>query len=174
MPNAIENAVAKVAGKTGAVEARFKGLKGVFTKLAEQHHEVGALLSRAESATDFSKRRDLWGEIRKQLISHEQGELLEIYPALESYAATRDVARRHAEEAGELEALIREVDSVGFQSDAWQPTLANLIAKVTEHVQIEETEFFPRAQEALGEDAAKQLEAPFMKAKEQAMQKISS
>jgi len=173
MPNPIQNAVAKVAGKTAGIEARLKGLKGVFAKLAEQHHEAGALLSSAESATDHTTRRELWQEIRKALMSHEQAELLEVYPVLEGYDATREIARRHADHAGELEGLIRQVDAIGAQSDAWRPALERLIAKVKEHVEKEEQDFFPRAQEALGDDAAKQLETPFLRAQEMAKQRIA-
>jgi hemerythrin HHE cation binding domain-containing protein len=173
MPNPIQNAVAKVAGKAAGVEARLKGLKGVFAKLAEQHHEAGALLGSTESATDHTKRRELWQQVRKELMSHEQGELLEIYPVLEGYDATREIARRHADHASELEGLIRQVDAIGVQSDAWRPALERLIAKVKEHVEKEETEFFPRAQEALGDDAARQLEKPFLRAQEMAKERLA-
>lgn len=164
--NPIEKAAAKMAGKTANVEARFKGLRGVFAKLAEQHHEAGALLSSAEKATDHTKRRDLWREIRKELLSHEHAELLEIYPVLEGYAATRDIARIHAEHAGELEELIRVVDSIATQSEAWRPAVQGLIVRISEHVAEEEQRFFPQAQAALGEERVKKLEEPFLKAQE--------
>jgi hypothetical protein len=173
MPNPIENAVAKVAGMTGAVEARFRGLKGVFMKLAEQHHQVSAMLTRAESATDHTKRHDLWQEIRRELMSHEQGELMEVYPVLEGYDATRQIAREHADRAGELEGLIRQVDAIGYQSDAWLPALQRLIAKVKEHVETEEKDYFPRAQEAMGDEVAKQIEQPFLRTKEMAAQRLA-
>ncbi|HEY3500639.1 MAG TPA: hemerythrin domain-containing protein [Polyangiaceae bacterium] len=173
MPNPIENFAAKVAGKTAAVEARLKGLKGVFNKLAEQHHALGSLLSRAESAEDPTSRAALWHEIRKELVSHEQAELLEIYPALAGNERTRAIAVAHADGASELEALIEEVDRMPPQTSDWKPALARLRAKVKEHVEIEETQYFPAAQAALGERAAKQLEAPFLAAKEMAMAKLA-
>jgi hypothetical protein len=71
MPNPVENVVAKAVGKAAAVEARLKGLKGVFMKLAEQHHQVASLLARAESTEDFTVRASLWRQIRKELVSHE-------------------------------------------------------------------------------------------------------
>lgn len=168
MSNPMQNVVAKATGKAAAVEAHFKGLRGVFTKLAEQHHAVAALLTRAVHAEELKERNELWGEIRKELIAHEQGELLEVYPMLESYEETRDIARRHADHAGELEDAITELDVIGAGSDAWQPALERLIAIVKEHVALEEQELFPRAQQALGEDAAKQVEASFLRAKEMA------
>ena len=91
MPNPIENIAAKAAGKVGAIEAMAKGLNGVFVTLAEQHHEACVLLSRAEGTKDAEKRRELWTEIKKQLVSHERAELAEVYPALGSDSRTEDI-----------------------------------------------------------------------------------
>jgi len=173
MPSHIQNAVAKITGKAAGVEARLKGLRGVFAKLAEQHHEVSALLSKAESTIDHTTRRELWQKIRKELLSHEQGELIEIYPVLEGYDATREIARRHVDHASELEGLIRQVDAIGVQSDSWRPALERLIARVKEHVQKEEEDFFPRAQEALGDEAARQLEKPFLRAQDLVKERLA-
>lgn len=172
MPNPIENVMAKGAGKIAAVEARAKGLKGVFTKLAEQHREAATLLARADSATDPEKRRDLWREIKKQLISHERAELTEVYPPLSAYDSTRDIVARHGQEANELETTIQQIDAMNFDTPAWKPAIERLTALVKQHVAEEEGEFFPRAQEALGDEAAKQLEEPFMRAKQREMNTV--
>jgi iron-sulfur cluster repair protein YtfE (RIC family) len=172
MANPVEHVKAKVAGITGAVEARFKGLKGVFMKLAEQHHAVSSLLSDAEKTDDFTRRAALWAEIRRELVSHEQAELLQVYPVLEDYETTREIAHQHTEAAAELEAAVQELDSIGFQSDAWQPALERLIARVQAHVELEEEQLFPRAQEALGDEAARELEGPFERARELALARL--
>ncbi len=166
MANPMQNVVSKVAGKAAAAEAHFKGSRGVFTRLAEQHHAVATLLTRALHTEELRERNELWTEIRKELISHEQGELLELYPVLESFDATRELARRHAEHANELEDAIGELDAMGAGAPAWKAALERLIAIVKEHVTLEEQELFPRAQKALGDEAAKQLEPAFLRAKE--------
>jgi len=97
-----------------------------------------------------------------------QGELLEVYPVLESYEATRELARRHGDHANELEDAIAELDAIGAGAPAWKPALERLIAIVKEHVALEEQELFPRAQQALGDEAARQLERAFLRAKEMA------
>ena len=170
--NPIEKVAAKVAGKTANVQARFKGLTGVFAKLAEQHHEAGALLSSAADTDDYTKRSDLWRVIRKELMSHEQAELQEIYPVIEGYAQARDIAIRHAGHASELETLIQHLDAIAVQSDEWKPALDRLIAKVKEHVEKEEDDFFPRAQEILGEDRIKKLEDPYLRSQERVKERI--
>jgi hemerythrin superfamily protein len=172
MANPVEHIKAKVAGISGAAEARFKGLKGVFTKLAEQHRQVSSLLSTIEKTDDLTRRAALWAEIRRELVSHEQAELLQVYPILEDYETTREIARLHTQAAGELETAVQELDGIGFQSDAWQPALERLIQKVRAHVELEEEQFFPRAQEILGDDVARELEVPFERAKELALQRL--
>jgi hypothetical protein len=173
MPNTFENVVAKVTGKAAAVEARLRGLKGVFNKLAEQHHEVASLLSRAEGADDPSSRAGLWRQIRKRLLAHEQAELLEIYPVLAGYERTREIALAHSRHASELEELIGEVDLLPPQSSEWKPALMRLIETVKEHVELEETQFFPAAQAALGEEGAQRLEKPFLDAEQMALSKLA-
>ena len=174
MQNHIESAIAKVAGLTAAVDARFKGLRGVFTTLAKQHHEVDALLTGAQATTDFVKRAELWRQIRVELISHEQAEHLEIYPVLEAYEATQGIARTHTAHSAELERLIGFLDETNVQSTHWQPILVQLIAKFHEHVQLEEQEFFARAQAFLGDAAAKALVQPFLRAKELAKRELEA
>jgi hypothetical protein len=172
MANPVENVVAKVVGKSAALKARLKGLKGVFTTLAEQHHEVGSLLARLMHTDDFTARASLWREIRKELVSHEQGELLEIYPILSGYDSVRDLVAAHANDAAEVEACVRDVDATPFQSDEWQPAVRRLIDKVTEHVELEELDLFPKAQRAIGDDAAARLEEPFERAKAMAAARL--
>jgi hemerythrin superfamily protein len=172
MPNTVENVVAKVVGKSAAIEARLKGLKGVFLKLAEQHHEVGSLLARAESTEDFTTRATLWRQIRKELVSHEQAELLQIYPALSGLDAVSDIVAAHANDATEIETSIAEVDAIAVQTAEWKPALRRLIEKVTEHVELEESELFPKAQRALGADAAQKLEEPFERTKAMAAARL--
>ncbi len=172
MPNPIKNIAAKGAGKAGAAQAMAKGLSGVFVTLAEQHHEVSTLLSRAAAAEDAEKRRDLWTEIKKQLVSHERAELTTVYPALGGDSRTEDIVRLHAEEAEELERAINQIDALSFDSPDWQRQVQHLTKLVKRHASEEEGEFFSRAQEVLGKDGAKRLEKPFMSTKEREMSSI--
>ena len=172
MPNPIENIAAKGAGLVGGLQARTQGLKGVFVTLAEQHHEAATLLSRAHGTEDAGKRRDLWSEIKKQLVSHERGELAEVYPAIAARPGTTDIVQRHAEEANQLETAINKLDGMSFEGQSWKAAIEHLTALVKQHVEEEEHDFFPRAQEALGDDGAKRLEGPFLAAKQREMNNI--
>ena len=173
MPNPLENLASKAAGKAAAIGARAKGLTGVFATLAEQHQEAAILLKRARGTDDVEKRRDLWVTIRRELLSHEKGELDVVYPALERHPATRDIAQRHSADAQTLEATITQIDTVGCASPEWPTLIERLVTLVEHHVDEEEHEFFPRAQEAIGKDEASDLDDRFMAARERALENIS-
>ena len=172
MPNPIDQLVTKTAGKVGAIAARTKGLTGVFNKLAEQHMEASAMLARLKTVDDIAKRQDVWAAVRRELLAHERAEIATVYPVIEQHEATRDIAERHGLQADTLEAAIGEIDIVGCGSPNFKPLLERLITLVTHHVEEEENEFFPRAEEALGKEGAHDLEGPFMAARERILESI--
>jgi len=101
MPNRMEEMASKAMGKAKEGKAAASGLTGVFRTLAKQHGEVSALLKRAKSSDDPEKRAELWQEIRVELLSHERGEMREVYPVLRKYPEIRPLAEHHDREAVE-------------------------------------------------------------------------
>jgi hemerythrin superfamily protein len=157
MANPIEQFTAKAVGTAKAVKAGFNGLRGVFLHLAEEHGEVGAMLKRVSKSTDADVRREHWPQIRAELLSHEQGELAEVYPLLASNERTRDIVALHSQEAGQLQEAIAAVDAHDFASPAWGAAFDRLSNLVEQHVAEEENDFFPRAQSVIGEDESKEV-----------------
>jgi hemerythrin superfamily protein len=168
MANPIEQISVKVAGTAKAMKAGFEGLRGVFLHLAEEHGEVGALLKRVSKSDDAAVRRDHWSKIRSELLSHEQAEMAEVYPLLTSNEATREIVALHSQEAGQLKEAIAAVDALDYASPAWGPAFERLITLVQQHVAEEENEFFPRAQEVIGEDQSKAVLERYEAAKQAA------
>jgi len=75
MANSVEQIATKAAGTVKAVTAGFKGLRGVFLHLAEEHGELAALMKRVSKSSDAQVRRDHFPHIRAELLSHEKAEL---------------------------------------------------------------------------------------------------
>ncbi len=165
MPNSVESTGSKVMGAAKDVKATFKGLTGVFKHLMEEHGKVGALLKRVKSSSDENVRAELYPTIRQELKAHEKGELIAVYPVLAQFSETSGIAAEHNREAQELDAAIAAVDALSFDDERWASTFAQLVKLVEAHVQEEESEFFPKAQEVIGEDEAKALLPRFEKAK---------
>ncbi|MEI9937527.1 MAG: hemerythrin domain-containing protein [Pseudomonadota bacterium] len=157
MANRIEEIATKVIGTVKAVEAGFKGLRGVFLHLAEEHGEVGALMTRVSKTTDPQVRRAHFPHIRAELLSHEKGELAEVYGVLANYEQLRGVVLKHNDEAHTLEKAIADVDAIDFASEEWPTSFNRLFALVQAHVEEEENEFFPQAQQVIDEEESKQI-----------------
>lgn len=172
MPNPLEKVSAEGAGVAKAATARIKGLYGVFNTLAQEHAEASVLLKRTKSANDPDKQRDLWRKLRAELLSHEHGELKEVYPALAEHQLMREVVARHDSEARHLEAAIASVDSADFGTDSWKSALAELQRLVEQHAQTEEKEFFPLATDVIEKDRAQDLDERFKEAKRTVMDKL--
>jgi hypothetical protein len=157
MANSLEEISAKAVGTAKAVKAGFNGLRGVFLHLAEEHGEVGMLMKRVSKSADPKERSQLYPKIRVELLSHERGELAEVYPALSEHLATRDIAAAHNVEAQQLEQAIQAVDAQDFASPEWGPAFERLFQLVQQHVAEEENDFFPKAQAVLGEGESKAM-----------------
>jgi hemerythrin superfamily protein len=157
-------------GKVKGARARLAGLVGVFKTLAAQHGEVTVLLERAKSSDE--KFTELWPTIRRELISHEKAEIREVYPVLRAHEVTRRLADHHDTEAAQLEQMIAAIDGLGIGSPARRDLFQRLIDTVAHHAHEEESEIFPRAQDAIGKDQAEVLEARFVAAKQQIAQAV--
>jgi hypothetical protein len=165
MPNAVERAASEIMGAAKDIKAGFKGLTGVFMHLMEEHGKVSALVKRVVLTSDIEVRSKLYPTIRSELLAHEKGELRAVYPALSDYPETAAIAAAHAHHASEMEAAIIELDALSFNSPGWVPAFERLSKLVSEHVRVEESEYFPLAQKILGEPRAKDLQARYEAAK---------
>jgi hypothetical protein len=159
----MDSFISKGMGAAKMVEARLRGLVGVFKTLSEQHGEATALLKRVQG--DASKRIALWPKLRQELLSHEKAELREVYPVLNEHAETRALALQHDTEASELSMLIDRIHATEISSEEWGLLFDQLVELVEQHVQEEEHEIFPRAQDAIGASRARDIEPRFLAAK---------
>ena len=161
MSNPMNDAIPKAMGAVKDVKAVFKGLSGVFRHLMEEHGKVGALVNRLQNSSEQQLRWDLYPTVRAELLSHERGELVVIYPLLDSLPETEGMARAHSLEAEQLEAAIAAVDALDFSDGAWEAAFARVAELVRAHVDEEESKLFPRAQAALGDERARALLEPY-------------
>jgi hypothetical protein len=165
MPNRVEQATSNAMGSVKDVKATLKGLTGVFKHLMEEHGKVAALIGRVKLTGDPEVRARLYPTIRTELLGHETGELRAVYPALAVYPETRAIAEAHEREAGELQRQIAEVDRLAYHEPAWDTAFTRLAELVHKHVAEEEGDYFPKAQQALGDKLAKELLPLFESAK---------
>lgn len=164
MSNRMDHAVAKTKGVMKGIKARIDGLSGVFETLAKQHGEALSLLDAVRK--DATKRAELWPQIRTALLAHERSEMRVLFPELRMYDELRPLANQHDAEATELERMIHDLDAIEIASATWGNLLDRLADNIKRHANEEETDTFPRAQDAIGVARAKQLDAKLAAAHE--------
>ena len=164
MSNRMDHAVAKTKGVMKGIKARIDGLSGVFETLAKQHGEVLSLLDAVRK--DATKRAELWPQIRSTLLAHERSEMRVLFPELRMYDELRPLANQHDAEATEFERMIHDLDATEIASATWGNLLDRLADNLKRHANEEETDTFPRAQDSIGVQRAKQLDVKLAAAHE--------
>jgi hemerythrin-like domain-containing protein len=147
-------------------------LTGVFELLVNEHQRANELLQRLTTEST-EERRTSWPLVRRQLLSHDRAEALEVYSALEGYDAARDIVAQHAAAAGELESAIDELDNLDHDSAEWVGKLRDVLAMIEDHVREEETEFFPRAQGLVGEAGSLEMRERFVSAQREVIHTLA-
>jgi len=148
-------------------------LAGVFEVLAAQHREALELLLLSGTATAPDKRRRYWADARRRLLSHERAEEQVVYAMLEGHDEAQTLLEQHGDQAVELELAVAELDATDEGSDEWLGRLRDVMAMVDDHVRDEESEFFQRAQELLGENTARELEEPYINAQREVLHALA-
>lgn len=169
MPNRIDNAASEILGTVKSVKATLENLHGVFKQLAREHGEVTALLERVKTTSDVKVRSELFPRIRTMLLSHEKGELAEVYPAFFEHEELAGYAEMHQREAGALERMLERLSARSYQDAGWAPAFAELARAVEHHAKEEEDEFFPQASRVFGKEAAEEMKARYLAKKEAVM-----
>ena len=158
MPNQLQSSASEASNGTKGALGASKGLTGVFLHLMEEHAKVSALIERVLATADDGVRSKLYPTIRSELLAHETGELNAVYGVLEEYPETLDIAAEHSIQASDMQAAIAELDAISVgDAAAWAAAFARLAAVVREHMETEESRYFPLAQKVIGEARAQQL-----------------
>jgi len=104
-------------------------------------------------------KKELFDEIRRELLIHSQMELEIFYPALAATSSARaaelvSVAER---EHHEVEKLLQEMDSMNASDKTFESKMDELIEDVGQHIEMEEEEIFDEARKNLPESRLEEL-----------------
>ncbi len=161
MPHRTEKVVSEVMGAAKSAKAKLEGMHGVFQHLMREHGEVTALLLRVKASSDPKVRSDFFPLIRQELLSHEKGELTDVYPVFAKHPQLAEFAEEHEEDASELEERIDLVTETPYDDERWAARFAELVDLVSAHVEKEENEYFPAASKVIGREQSEEMLARF-------------
>jgi iron-sulfur cluster repair protein YtfE (RIC family) len=121
--------------------------------LKEDHRRVRDLFQEYQAATDPRTKRELAEEACLELETHAQLEEQIFYPAVneesdEGAALVQEALQEH-QQVKDLIAALREM---GPDHHAFDATFRELMQNIEHHVQEEESQMFPLAEQDLAED----------------------
>ena len=139
------------------------------------HQKVTELLQKLHKTRGASQnRRQLFAEIKEELVLHTQAEELVFYPALQAAAEAHDMVLNAQADHQLIAELLEEMTSDAEQGADWDEMLNELRENIEGHVEEEENDLFDMARQLLSAEQARKLAEEWQRVKqEQQMARIS-
>ncbi|MEI2742837.1 MAG: hemerythrin domain-containing protein [Candidatus Competibacter sp.] len=135
--------------------------KGIFDVLVKDHEHHRELLKRIDETVGKSEERvALFEEFALEAKAHAAAEEQALYSTLMAHPDTTDEARHAVAEHHEMEELINELAETDMGTGAWLVKFRSLKEEYEHHLEEEENDIFPIAEEE------------FSDAEEQRMRKV--
>jgi hemerythrin-like domain-containing protein len=144
----------------------------IIEMLREDHQRVKDLFEQFEEARDSATKRRIVGEALRELEIHAALEESIIYPAIRDEIDEEDLMDEALEEHHLAKMLIRELKRMKPSDERFDAKVSVLGESVKHHIEEEENEMLPKAEEADLDWAA--LEAKVMKRREQLTERLAS
>ena len=110
--------------------------------ITQDHTAVRHRLAEFDTASPDT-RGELFWKLTDQLVRHEVGEQVVVYPALKEFAGGSEIADARIAEEAEAEKLLASMEDMDPQGDEFLAAFANLRDSVLEHADTEEAEVLP-------------------------------
>jgi hemerythrin superfamily protein len=121
--------------------------------LKADHRRVRALFQRYDETDDQGMRQGIVAELFVELELHTQLEETVFYPAFadESNQEGQELVAASLEDHEDIDVLVEELRGLEADQEAFAAKFQELRTKVEQHVQDEESQMFPQAEQALEE-----------------------
>ncbi len=123
--------------------------------LKEDHQELINLIGELEAADDETETgpRDTenFNRLNEAIKLHIRMEEEVFYPAMEELEETRDLTREAFKEHQMVDHLLAQLSTMSPNEEEFQDTLSELRDAIERHIEEEEGELFPKAEELCGQ-----------------------
>ena len=111
------------------------------------------------SARGQNGKKDLFNDIRREILIHSQMEREIFYPALTSTASARanELISQAEQEHRSVEKLLQEMSGMSPSDKQFDARMGTLMDQVFEHIEMEEEQIFDEARENLPEYRLEEL-----------------
>ncbi len=149
-------------------------MAGIFDKLIADHNNHRELLAKiAETSGDSEERRTLFEQFRIDVTAHASAEEQSLYAEMMGRPELSEDARHSVAEHKELDELIGELVEMDMSSPGWLTKFKTLRHDYEHHIEEEEEEMFPAADEELSKAVETKLGKIFAERKPAEMEKAA-
>lgn len=151
----------------GRVRSKNEPVASIFEVLMTEHRDVEALFDQIEAVVsdDPAAARDLFTVLEASLLAHAKTEAAVAYARFEDIRELEELMREARQEHAVVETLLGELSGMTPDDGEWLAKLSVLQENVKHHVEEEETEVFPKAQEKIDAAEAKRLATAYLQRK---------
>ena len=138
----------------------------IFARLKADHDRHRKLLDRIDDTHgDSADREKLFEAFRIEVTAHAASEEMSLYATMLGKPDLREDAQHSVSEHKEIDDLLTELYEMDFASTGWLTRFRTMKHRYLHHIDEEEEEMFPEAEEGLSEAQKKELVAIFEKEK---------
>ena len=138
----------------------------IFARLKADHDRHRKLLDQIdETQGDSADREKLFEAFRVEVTAHAASEEMSLYATMLGKPDLREDAQHSVSEHKEIDDLLTELYEMDFASTGWLTRFRTMKHRYLHHIDEEEEEMFPEAEEGLSDAKKKELIAIFEKEK---------
>lgn len=129
------------------------------TMLKNDHDEIKELMSQLDAQSDdkSSDKETVFTMLSQKLQLHEALEESIFYPAMKQHPKTKELALEGYDEHEELDEVMLQIKGLDFMDAGWPDKVKAMKEKLEHHIQEEEEELFPKAQQVFSEEELQEL-----------------
>lgn len=138
----------------------------IFARLKADHDRHRKLLDQIDQTKgDSPEREKLFEAFRVEVTAHAASEEMSLYATMLGKPDLREEAQHSVSEHKEIDDMLTELYEMDFGSTGWLTRFRTMKDRYLHHIEEEEEEMFPEAEEGLSEAKKKELLAIFEKEK---------
>ena len=138
----------------------------IFARLKADHDRHRKLLDQIDATKgDSPEREKLFEAFRVEVTAHAASEEMSLYATMLGKPDLREDAQHSVSEHKEIDDMLTELYEMDFGSTGWLTRFRTMKDRYLHHIEEEEEEMFPEAEEGLSEAKKKELLAIFEKEK---------
>jgi hemerythrin superfamily protein len=133
----------------------------IFDRLKADHDSHRALLARIGDATASEERKALFDTFRIEVTAHAAAEEETLYATMLADPELRHDAQHSVSEHKEIDDFLEEIEKLDVATKEWDEKFGEMRHRYTHHIDEEEEEMFPAADEAIADDMIEMISERF-------------